>query len=284
MNAVVEKLDQPLTATIPQPRVFSIIPQNLDEALRLADMMAASELVPKNFRNRPQDVFVAMQMGGELGLSPMAAIQNIAVINGKPGLYGDAGKALLLANGCIIEEDDIEIIKAAGVARCRITRGRRPPVVRTFSIENAKTAGLWGKDGPWRTYPERQMAWRAFWFAARDIASDLLKGLGGFEELVDIPTVGSGSADPVTGKVRDTGPKTLPNYPAADFEKNLPAWRDVVESGKRTPEQIINMVSSKGALTEEQRSIVLGLGKADGAEPVDDFVREMDAASAAQAE
>lgn len=57
---------------------------------------------------------------------------------------------------------------------------------RTFSMEDARTAGLWGKEGPWKTYPYRQMAWRAFWFAARDAAADLLKGLDGVEALVDI--------------------------------------------------------------------------------------------------
>lgn len=167
-------------------QAFSLAPQNLTEAMKFADMMAASELVPKAFKGKPGDVLLAVQMGAEVGLAPMAAIQNIAVINGKPGIYGDAGKAILLAAGVIIEEDDIEAIKKNGMARCRITRQGRPPVERTFSIENAKVAGLLNKDGPWKNYPERQMAWRAFWFAARDAAADLLKGLGGAEELVDI--------------------------------------------------------------------------------------------------
>ncbi len=275
MNAVVEKSDQQFAPASP-PRVFSIIPNNLGEALQLAEMMAESELVPKNYRRRPQDVIVAMQMGGELGLSPMAAIQNIGVINGKPGLYGDVGKALLLANGCIIEEDDIEVIKASGRARCKITRRGRPPVERTFSVENAKTAALWNKEGPWRNYPERQMAWRAFWFAARDAAADLLKGMGGAEELADITEIGSGTADPITGEVRDTTPATPAMYPEADFEKNLPAWRLAVESGKRTATQIISMVSSKGTLTAAQRAAILALDEPPAQDPANEqFLREM---------
>ncbi len=175
-----------LPAAQQQRQAFSLAPQNLTEAMKFAEMMAASELVPKAFKGKPGDVLIAVQMGAEVGLAPMGAIQNIAVINGKPGIYGDAGKAILLAAGVIIEEDDIEIVKKNGIARCRITRPGRPPVERTFSIENAQKAGLWNKDGPWKQYPERQMAWRAFWFAARDAAADLLKGLGGAEELVDI--------------------------------------------------------------------------------------------------
>lgn len=193
MSATAEIVEMPSQkqglSVVAQRPSFSLAPQNLTEAMKFAEMMAASELVPKNFRSKPGDVLIAVEMGREVGLSPMAAIQNIGVINGKPGLYGDAGKAILLAGGCIIEEDDIEIIKATGRARCKVTRKGRPPVERTYSLDNARTAGLWGKEGPWKTNPERQMAWRAFWFAARDAAADLLKGIGGAEELVDYTPV-----------------------------------------------------------------------------------------------
>jgi hypothetical protein len=170
-----------------------------DNAWRLAQAFASSELVPKMYQGKPENALVAMTMGAELGLKPLQALQNIAVINGKPGIYGDAGKAILLANGCTIEEDDGETIKARGVARCTITRPGHAPCSRTFSMENARTAKLIGKEGPWTLYPERQMAWRAFWFAARDVAADLLKGFSGFEEIRDVPPereIGSGSAIP----------------------------------------------------------------------------------------
>lgn len=153
--------------------------------MTLAEMMAKSDLVPKDYKLKPGNIIIAVQMGAEIGLQPMQAIQGIAVINGKPAVYGDAGKGLLLANGCTIEEDDIELIKKNKRARCKISRKGRPPVERTFSEENAKVAKLWQKEGPWTNYPERQMAWRAFWFAARDAASDILKGLAGAEELMD---------------------------------------------------------------------------------------------------
>ncbi len=179
------------TTVVPQQQIatiptFTLAPRTMQEAIEFAKVMADSDMVPKDYRGKSGNVLVAVQMGAEIGLGPMAAIQNIAVINGKPGLYGDAGKALLLNAGCIIEEDDIAVIKKTKAGRCRITRPGRPPVERTFSEENAQKAGLWKKEGPWEKYPERQLAWRAFWFAARDAASDILKGLGGAEELRDI--------------------------------------------------------------------------------------------------
>ena len=174
---------QKLTA-VPR-QTFSLVPKDLGEAMKLADLIANSDLAPKDYKGKPGNVLIAVQLGQEIGLSPMSAIQSIAVINGKPSLYGDVGKALLLSKGFIIEESDIKTIKEQGFATCKITRLGHPVCVRTFGIDNAKTAKLWGKEGPWTTNPERQMAWRAFWFAARDIAADVLKGLMGAEEVAD---------------------------------------------------------------------------------------------------
>lgn len=235
---------------MPQKREqFSLAPRTLTEAMEFAKMMADSEMVPKNFRGKPGDVMIAVQMGAEVGLSPMAAIQNIAVINGKPGIYGDAGKGILLAAGCIVEEDDIEIVKATGRARCKVTRRGRPPVERTYTIDNAKTAGLWNKDGPWKTNPERQMAWRAFWFAARDAAADLLKGLGGAEELADYTVPAERDITPQSQRIE--APKTLPPYPAEAFANVLAKWR---ASGTKSPEEFAAMLSTKGVLSAEQKA------------------------------
>ena len=261
---------------------FSLAPASLSEAMEFAKMMAESEMVPKSFRGKPGDVLIAVQMGSEVGLQPMAAIQNIAVINGKPGIYGDAGKAILQSKGCILDEDDIDLVKKNGRARCKITRPGWPPVERTYSIENAKTAGLWNKEGPWRTNPERQMAWRAFWFAARDVASDLLKGLGGAEELRDYRAaqeINMGAAE-VVGQTQSAQPDELPPYPPADFAANLKVWGAAIAAGKARPEQLVSRSSTRYTLSDEQIKAVYDLAKPEHVDQdgvIDaDFVREFD--------
>lgn len=269
-----------------KPSGFDLSPRNFEQALTLSEYLAASDMVPKQYRGKPGDCLIAMQWGMEIGLKPLQALQSIAPINGKPSLYGDAGKALLLANGCIIEEDDAAVIKDKGHARCKISRPGRKPVERTFSQEDAKTAGLWGKEGPWRSYPYRQMAWRAFWFAARDAAADLLRGMGGFEEGVDTPAEKHmGAADVVQPPAPPT-PPALPDYSAADFDKNLPAWTKVVADGKKTASDLLAMLSTRAAFSEEQKATILSL-KVNRPEPetavVDNsFVAEMEAAEGAQ--
>ena len=279
---------------IAQPTTtFDLSPRTFEQALTFSEYLANSEMVPKAYRGKPGDCLIAVQWGAEVGLKPLQALQSIAAINGKPNLYGDAGKALLLANGCIIDEDDTAVVKTNGRARCKIVRSGRPPVERTFTVEDAKTAGLWGKEGPWKTYPHRQMAWRAFWFAARDAAADLLRGMGGFEEALDAPT--ERHMGPVD-EVKPTEKPALPAYPQADFEKNLPAWTKLVADGKKTASTLLATLSTKAQFNDLQKATILSL-KAQAVDAVpaqeqsppaagggehEDFVAAMDAAEAAQ--
>lgn len=246
MNAVVAEL-RPSTS-------FSLVPQNLREAIELSKLIADSDLAPKDYRSKPGNVMIAVQMGQEVGLSPMTAIQSIAVINGKPGLYGDVGKAILLSKGFIIEEDDTAIVKKQGFGRCKITRPGHPPCERTFSIENAKTANLWGKQGPWSQYPERQMAWRAFWFSARDIAADVLKGLKGMEELMDMPERDVTAQGSHT--ITPTEPPVIEYWSEAEFATNLPAWSKPIISGKQNADYMIEFICQRKQLTDEQKAAI----------------------------
>lgn len=79
------------------PAAFNLAPRNFDEAWRLAEILADSELVPKDFRSKPGNVLVAIQWGNEIGLGALQAVQNIAVINGRPSLWGDAVLELVTA-------------------------------------------------------------------------------------------------------------------------------------------------------------------------------------------
>jgi hypothetical protein len=164
-------------------------PATITEAIQFSEMLASSQMVPKAYQNKPQDIMVCVQWGYEIGLAPMQALQNIAVINGKPSVYGDAAMALVQASP--VCEDIEEYFENEGtpnpIAVCVAKRKGRKPVVAKFSVEDAKRAGLWGKQGPWTAYPKRMMQMRSRGFALRDAFPDVLKGLITAEEAQDYP-------------------------------------------------------------------------------------------------
>jgi hypothetical protein len=164
-------------------------PTTLAEAVQFSEMLASSSMVPRAYQGKPQDVLVCVQWGYEMGLAPMQALQNIAVINGKPSVYGDAAMALVQASP--VCEDVEEYFEGEGtvnpVAVCVAKRKGRKPVTVRFSVEDAKRAGLWGKQGPWSAYPKRMMQMRARGFALRDAFPDVLKGMITAEEAQDYP-------------------------------------------------------------------------------------------------
>ena len=164
-------------------------PTSITEAIKFSEMLAKSQMVPRQYQNKPEDVLVAIQWGCEVGLAPLQSLQNIAVINGKPSIYGDAAMALVLASPvCEGIEESIENEGTPNpVAVCVARRRGRAPVESRFSVEDAKRAGLWGKQGPWTAYPKRMLAMRARGFAIRDCFADVLKGLITAEEAQDYP-------------------------------------------------------------------------------------------------
>lgn len=200
------------------PESFSLIPRTLEEAMKFSQTLAKSELVPKDFIDKPANILVAIQWGMELGLQPMQAMQSIAVINGRPSLWGDAVIGLVRASGLC--EYIYENVAADGLsATCRTKRkGDAEEVTRTFTMEDAHKAGLKGKQGPWTNYPKRMLQMRARSWCLRDVYPDVLRGVHVAEESQDIPE-------------KDITPTTEIPMPAARAEpaKGAPVDAEVVQ-------------------------------------------------------
>jgi hypothetical protein len=163
--------------------------QSFDDAFRFSKMVAASEFAPKDFKGKPESCMLAIQHGSEVGLSPMQSLQSIAVINGRPTIWGDA--ALALVQSSPVCEYVKEYVEGQGdnlTAVCEAKRRGYPaPTISRFSMADAKRAGLAGKSGPWSQYPERMLALRARGFALRNAFADALRGLITAEEAQDYP-------------------------------------------------------------------------------------------------
>lgn len=199
-----------------------VILDNIDSLFRFSTAVANSGICPKDFIGKPESVMVAIQMGMELGLTPMAALQNIAVINGRPSVWGDAQVAIVRATGLVEDyaesetNNDIEPLfrelafaaddkerlpllkKISGLqstlkkeaddfgVSVYIKRKGYDGQFGRFTVADAKKAQLWGKAGPWTQYPFRMLKWRARSFLLRDTFPDALRGLLSVEEARDI--------------------------------------------------------------------------------------------------
>ena len=163
-----------------------IVPKSLSEAYRIAQAVCAAKMAPKGL-DTPEACMIAIMHGLELGLSPLSALQRIAVINGRPTIWGDGALALVKASGlCEAIDEWIEGEKPeTWVAVCNVMRrGDLIPTERRFSVEDARRAKLWGKSGPWSEYPKRMLQMRARAFALRDAFPDVLGGLYLTEEWI----------------------------------------------------------------------------------------------------
>ena len=253
MNSLVKHTNNPLL----------LVPQSLEALQTVAQMIARSDLAPKDYKGKPENVAVAIAMGMELGVSPMQAIQGIAVINGRPSVWGDLMLALCRSHpDCDGIDESLEYDNAGNVvaAVCRASRAGHVQE-RRFSMDDARRAGLANKDGPWKQYPHRMLQMRARGFCLRDVFADALRGLASAEEqadarVIDEPAPRAPEPPPVA-VVRLTPPE-LPAYPADEFAANLPRWRAAILAGRKTAADVIAMVETRGALTYEQRAQIRG--------------------------
>lgn len=177
---------------VPQNRgVMSIVPKTFDEAMRIASALAKSSMVPACYRNKPDDVFAAMELGSRLGMGAMQSLQNIAPINGKPSVFGDGFLGIIQSfpDYAGHDEDNADTALAQGFGRCKMRRRMRDgsikEVEQRITVDMAKKAGWWGKAGPWTGTPGRMLQWRARSWSGRDLFADRLCGISSAEEAMD---------------------------------------------------------------------------------------------------
>lgn len=237
---------QQATGSLRPASQFDLSPQNFDQALTFSNYLAESDLVPKDFKGKPSNCLIAMQWGAELGLKPLQSLQNLAVINGRPALWGDAVIALVLSSPVceyVTEDDD------GRTAYCRVKRKGAPEQVRSFSMEDAQKAGLTGKQGPWTQYPKRMRQMRARAFALRDVFPDVLRGMPVAEELQDM----AAAAPATVHGERHMGQAEVvqPEWPADRWAAGLSKWVDGIVAGKPLAD-VLAWLASKGKVTAEQ--------------------------------
>lgn len=147
--------------------------------LAYARELANSGLLPAAYRKNPGNVLWAVEYGEMLGLSTMAAITGVHVIDGKPTASAGLISALVRRAG-----HRLRVTGSNKTATCVIIRSDDPghPFEVTWTLKkdgdhpSAEEAGLLSKD-VWKKYPASMLKSRAITQCARDACEEALFGL-----------------------------------------------------------------------------------------------------------
>lgn len=240
-----------------------LVPSNFQEAYQIAEMLAQSDMVPKNYQRKPADIVIAMAMGAELGFQPLQSLQNIAVINGRPSVWGDAFRALIVGSPDLIDfKEWYENDTAYCTIKRRLASGAMVEFGGSFSVDDAKTAGLWGKQGPWTQYPKRMQQWRALGFAGRDAYADRLRGIWIDAEAQDMPPE------------KEINPKHHPGEKLQQVLDKAEARPNEQQKALPTPFETLSLSLNDCTTLEELNEVAASIGEAVKVGKVNDSERK----------
>jgi len=240
---------------------------SFQEAISIADYFAQSDLVPKDYKGKSGNIVVAWQKGFELGLKPLQALSTIAVVNGRATIWGDG--LIALVKNSSKEEWTHETLTGNGdnmVATCETKRlNQEKTVVQSFSVADAKKAGLWGNN-TWAKYPKRMLQMRARGLCLRDAYPDVLNGLEIAEEMNDLHFQQKVETQQAPKTLSQLGLKTIEKDGFLVVEGNTYGKTDVL---KQMGFQFSNNKWCK-ELPKEEEIIDIEISESESNEPVVD--------------
>jgi hypothetical protein len=136
-----------------------------------------------------ESVYAAILNGRSLGLDAMTICRNTHIVEGKLTLSAPLLIGLVLSSG---KADYFRCISSDAAHATWATRRKGEDVEtrRTFTIEDARTAGFVKQRGPWEKIPQTMLEWRAGVMLARRDYPDVVNNLYTPEELRDHSTNG----------------------------------------------------------------------------------------------
>lgn len=143
-------------------------------------LVQAKGFIPSHLRNEGE-IVATILAGRELGLPPMTALRSIYIVEGKVSLASDLQLALMLRAG--VRSEWLETSDKA--AKLRLERPGSKPAVFSYTLEQAKRAGLAGK-GNWEKHTEAMLRARCVSAAAKAYAPDVLAGVYVPDEIEEI--------------------------------------------------------------------------------------------------
>lgn len=240
-----------LTKTNPSAFLFDA--QRMRALMDFSEMMSKAVVtVPKHLHAKPADCLAITLQAMRWGMDPYVVASKTHVVNGNLGYEAQLVVAVLKNSGAVKGRPHYEYRGDGEALECRagfVPTGEEAIVwTEWLSIRSITT-----KNSPlWKVNPKQQFGYLQARNWARLYAPDALLGIYTDDELQVVPEPPGerhmGPADVVQP------PPPPAEYPAADFEKNFPLWRGLIESGRKTAEQVIDTAAAKAPLTAEQQA------------------------------
>lgn len=211
---------------------MSLMPKTFNEKYQMAGILSKSGLLPQGL-NTPEKVCVALEWGAELQLPPMVAVNNIAVIKGKPTLSADIMSAVVKRSPDYGGTEWIELSDQA--AECVVTRrgnGYEEKTRSRFTMQDAVRAGL-TNNLVWKSYPKRMLKHRCLSYALRDAFPDILAGIYEPDEMENVDSGAYTNTEQVAESVKTVNeePKKqeMKHFDKAEAAEARPAEQPGVE-------------------------------------------------------
>ena len=198
----------------------------MESAYKMCQVLSKSDLVPKSYRQKPENVFLAYIAGQPFGWDVTMSMRSFHIIEGTPSLKPEIQLALVRQAGhsVTVEKSSVDLV---------VITGKRSDTgdiaTASYSIEDAKRAGLVGK-GNWRTYPEDMLFARAVSRLCRRLFQDVLLGCAYVPEELGAQVNPEGEVLAVT--------------PVAELNAAIPTVSTVEDVEEETSEQIIARVEN----------------------------------------
>lgn len=268
-----------LTDQIGNPSAFLFDAQRMQALMDFADMMSKGTVtVPKHLQGKPADCLAITLQAMRWRMDPYIVGGKTHLVNGNLGYEAQLVVAVLKNSGAVRGRPHYEYRGDGNNLECRagFVPAGEDAIVWT---EWLSISGITTKNSPlWKVNPKQQFGYLQARNWARLYAPDALLGVYTDDELQVVPMQPT-ERDMGLAEVVEPAKPNLPSYPQADFEKNLPSWRGVVESGKKTAETLLAMLQTKAKFTPEQQDQILALGRTEEAPAAaDDWSAEYAAA------
>lgn len=216
------------------PAVPSLVPANLGEAMRLAELMSKASLVPQHLQGKPADCFLVVEQSQRWGMSPFAVAQCTSSIRGKLMFEGKLVAAVINAQGGLSKRLAYTYEGDGNERRVTVSgtlKGETEPRTVEVSLKDART-----ENGSWKSQPDQQLAYHGARVWARRHMPELMLGVYSPEEF-DEPRPQVAPAPPPARRPAAAAPPVEPqdSEPVSATPSSEPAERPwhQTEDGKK---------------------------------------------------